>query len=86
MNVSICALNSDLQRHKPLKVFQSYKVTRITKREEEELLVGFFLFSGGNDQSVFIIAGHLIIVINYLLPAGHWRRPRGCGMTSGLSW
>lgn len=44
MNVSICALNSDLQRHKPLKVFQSYKVTRITKREEEGLRVGFFLF------------------------------------------
>lgn len=44
MNVSICALNSDLQRHKPLKVFQSYKVTRITKREEEELRVGFLFF------------------------------------------
>lgn len=44
MNVSICALNSDLQRHKPLKVFQSYKVTRITKREEKELHVGFLFF------------------------------------------
>lgn len=39
MNVSICALKGDPLRNKPPeKCFQSYKVTRITKKREQEEL------------------------------------------------
>lgn len=74
MNVRICALKGDLSRNKPLKkCFQSYKVTSVTKREQRRAFHSGF--SGGNDQSVFVITGCLIIVINYPLPGGHGRWP-----------
>lgn len=84
MNVSICALKGDLQRNKPLKsvsVLQSDE--NYKKRMRRAFHVGF---SGGNDQPVFIIAGHLVIVINYLLPASHWQWPWGYEITGSLSW
>lgn len=84
MNVSICALKGDLQRNKPLK---SVSVLQSDKNYKKRTRRAFHLgFSGGNDQSVFIIAGYLIIVINYLLPAGHWRWSSGCRVTSSLNW
>lgn len=84
MNVSICALKGDLQRDKPPgKCFQSYKVTRITKREQELCAWGF---SCGNDQSVFIIAGYLVIVIIHALPAARCRCSVRRRITSCLRW
>lgn len=82
MNVSICALKGDLQQNKPLKVFSVLQSDKnYKKRTRRAFHVGF---SGGNDQSVFIITGHLIIVIDDLLPAGHWRRSWRCRITSSL--